>query len=265
MKTVVCNKQRYFLGQKYKQQTYKNAKALFIDKEITEQEFKEFELQGDYLTTSEQVQETILKEIKQELKEKTIYQSFDDLGQSIRSSNSKKKFESLKNIGFENKYVLDIGCNFGYFSFKSVQNGAKQVYGIDVDSNAIHMANSYKNKIYQYKNVEFKLMDIFDWNKRIDVVLCLSIFHYFRERQQGFIKEMYKLINKGGTLVIETGINQTSQEIVKYARHEKEDPCYYPNEKKMIDMLKQFSNVEIKESVKQPGDNIPRKVFIATK
>ena len=105
--------------------------------------------------------------------------------------------------------VLDIGCNLGYFSFKSAELGHFS-YGIESDDfnitccNAIKNANNIDNCVF-VKNLltpeDIKRMPHFD------TVINLSVFHHWvkafgAEQAQ---EMMQNLANKCNTLIFETG------------------------------------------------------------
>ncbi len=45
--------------------------------------------------------------------------------------------ESLKKINFEGNTVVDLGCNFGYYSFLVKKYGATHVTGVDIETQVI--------------------------------------------------------------------------------------------------------------------------------
>ena len=45
--------------------------------------------------------------------------------------------ENMGNLDFKGKTVLDLGCNFGYYSFWARRAGARRVLGIDADARII--------------------------------------------------------------------------------------------------------------------------------
>ena len=60
----------------------------------------------------------------------------------------------LAKVDFKGKNVLDIGCNFGYYSFLARDLGAGRVTGIDIDGRAIRGCRLLKD-MYGADNVEF--------------------------------------------------------------------------------------------------------------
>ena len=58
-------------------------------------------------------------------------------------------------IGVQNKQVLDVGCNEGFFSINMARRGAS-VLGIDADNKRIAKARFIQKVLRMEKNVHFK-------------------------------------------------------------------------------------------------------------
>lgn len=107
----------------------------------------------------------------------------------------------LKCTALKDKVVCDIGCFNGYFSFKSISEGAKKVIGIDHNSNAINICNklAYYNHYHLWKDgiktdvsselgIHFYLKkigkDIIFSNEiietKIDVIFALNYLHHLK-------------------------------------------------------------------------------------
>lgn len=91
-----------------------------------------------------------------------------------RDINFRKKF--FIKTDFENKDVIDIGCNMGQMCFFSKEMGAKNVLGVDYDTNAINNANNLNT----YNDVFFQVDDIDNYLfytslPEFDTTLLLSV------------------------------------------------------------------------------------------
>lgn len=69
----------------------------------------------------------------------------------------------LQQIDFKNKTVVDVGCNFGYYTFIAKRAGASHVTGIDIDKRIIRGCRILKS-LFRVEGVSFLAMDIFDSN-----------------------------------------------------------------------------------------------------
>jgi SAM-dependent methyltransferase len=134
--------------------------------------------------------------------------------QKYSIGNNKIKWERIqKLVDFKSKRVLDLGCSDGYFSCKSLEAGAKQVSGIDLDPLRIEKANFVKS-IYNYTNIDFSVKDVYkiDLDKEnYDIILCLGLLHRIPD-----MDKLLKKISNTKTLVIETKIYDTELAVCKW-------------------------------------------------
>jgi SAM-dependent methyltransferase len=85
--------------------------------------------------------------------------------------------DDLIDFNFTGKSVVDIGCNFGHFTFLIKKHGAAHVTGIDKDALMIQGCNVLK-RLFQYDGVSFLAADVinncdigkFDVGMLIDVI-----------------------------------------------------------------------------------------------
>lgn len=100
------------------------------------------------------------------------YQSIILNGNYIRKG-SEQDWLSFDNIlkctSLKNKVICDTGCFNGYFSFRSITEGAKKVIGIDHNTAAINICN----KIVVYNNLH-----LWENGKKTDVSCELGIHFY---------------------------------------------------------------------------------------
>jgi len=80
-------------------------------------------------------------------------------------------------IDFENKTVLDLGCNNGGTLF-AIADKIKQGWGNDINPEAINIANSVVND-YKIPNLSFKVADLNNWKEenlpKTDILFALAI------------------------------------------------------------------------------------------
>ena len=202
-----------------------------------------------------------------ELRPRTTYQCFDDLGQPANNSDSRAKLDALRLPDLSGKCVLDIGCNAGYFSIHCRKRGAARVLGIDTTARDIELASLYRDLIYEIDGIDFEQADVFELGseRRFDLVLCLSVFHYFRERQQEFLSRIHRLLEPDGLLVLECGLSAENIErpFVQRAAREVDggNPCHFPNRAALVEMASGYRLELERPSTRQRGDAIPRSVL----
>ena len=112
-------------------------------------------------------------------------------------------WENIKE-NLECKTVIDIGCNQGYCMSQCLRGGAKMVLGVDL--NGTHWCapigelekplDVARRSIDEWGFENVELIEG-DWeniviNEKIDVVLCLSTSHYFKNVANG-LKKMFEM------------------------------------------------------------------------
>lgn len=135
----------------------------------------------------------------------------------------KERLDYLKkNLNIENKLVLDVGGNTGYFSFEMLECGAKKIdyfEGNNSHSEFVKLATKLLNfeekiKIHnKYLNFKNELK-----RKKYDVILLLNVLHHIgddydqsitsieRAKQQ-ILKQLNSLYDKTTYLVFQMGFN----------------------------------------------------------
>jgi SAM-dependent methyltransferase len=91
---------------------------------------------------------------------------------------SKELIEDFSSLSFKGKSVVDLGCNFGFFSFLVKRLGAAKVMGVDVSPAIIAGCNILKS-IYGISDVEFVADNIESPNAnfgKFDVVMLIDYF-----------------------------------------------------------------------------------------
>lgn len=112
---------------------------------------------------------------------------------------------------FQGKYVLDIGCHVGFYSFY-ISNYAFSVMGIDWSRDLIKVANTAKKKL-GVKNVEFVCASIFDLDSffieshNINAVFMHKTGGDFSSEQR---RDLTRLIVKCRILTIVTNISENN-------------------------------------------------------
>lgn len=74
---------------------------------------------------------------------------------------------AFMNGDIENKVIADLGCGNGIFGIGALILGAKKVYFVDVDKDALKIAE----KNCEFDNAEFLNLDISEFEEKVDVVV----------------------------------------------------------------------------------------------
>jgi len=135
------------------------------------------------------------------------YQSFY-LDSGIEVTGKVKTYKRLKflnQIKFQNKTVIDIGCNSGQYCFFAKKNAASRVVGIDLDEKRIQQAKILSAN--ECLDVDF-FNDSFEKASelgRFDIVFCFAVLTEV-ENIIGALKVLKQSINKEA--YIEMGISK---------------------------------------------------------
>jgi putative methylase len=112
--------------------------------------------------------EKFLKQIKSNPKPKA---SLEQYPTAIKTAAKILHLIAYSNSDILEKTVLDLGCGTGRLSLGAAFLGAQQVLGIDIDKNAIKMANKYAHKFNLEKKLSWITGDISTINGQFDTVL----------------------------------------------------------------------------------------------
>ena len=118
------------------------------------------------------------------------YHSFVLKGQSyIGARNTTNRINNVKGFDFNNKVVLDIGCNMGGM-LHSISSKIKYGVGIDFDKKTINAANLVKN-LQETQNVNFYVFDLdnedlnlipnFILEDKIDICFFLAVSQHIKK------------------------------------------------------------------------------------
>lgn len=137
----------------------------------------------------------------------------------------------LKCTTLKNKVVMDTGCFNGYFSFKSLENGAKKVIGVDQDKPALKICDKLciYNNYHLWKNgtkidnsCEFGIHfyehkigidNIFDNEKttpEIDIIFAFNYLHHLKNAygQEAFINTLDSFFSNSKEVIFEVNENE---------------------------------------------------------
>ena len=206
------------------------------------------------------------KIIKKEIRKYQIFEK-GQIGDS-------PSFEKIKKLhipdNLKGKYVLDIGCNEGFFCFECEKRGAQAV-GIEFNKTWHNLALKKKRELSS--NAQFLLMDwnnIHTLNNKFDLILFLASFHYLKDNQLEMLKKIFDQMNPKGLLILELGLSDKNEETFYIDKIQRPggDFCQYPNKFSLEKLLKDTGFKEVffqGDGFNIKGDPIPRYVVHAIK
>jgi len=110
----------------------------------------------------------------------------------------------LKEVGFKNKRVLDVGCGIGRLTFP-ISEYAKEVVGIDSEKETIKYCNEYKKR----KNIQYLHKDILKFNENnFDIaILAQPVYDNFDK----ILTSIHKTLKEKGELIVIRWIDKGNQ------------------------------------------------------
>lgn len=119
--------------------------------------------------------QTILRDVGAGNIWRPIYDNDQKLLTTGVEPNDNGLHSDLSRIDFKDKTVVDLGCNFGYFTFFARRQAARYVLGIDIDRRIIRGCNLLM-KMYDYDGIDFLVGDITKINGlgRFDIAMMID-------------------------------------------------------------------------------------------
>jgi SAM-dependent methyltransferase len=113
---------------------------------------------------------------------------------------------NLREVDFQNKIVLDIGCRDGLFSLEAERRGAATVHGIDndVSTGAVEfLIPFFKSKV---KMEELNLYELDPSHiGKFDIIMFFGVLYHLRYPYWG-LRKITDCLNMDGLLLLESGM-----------------------------------------------------------
>ena len=159
------------------------------------------------------------------------------------------KWNSLKpHLNLENKDILDVGCNNGYYMFRMLEMNPKSITGFD-PSALFNLQFEFINSFIK-SEIEYKLLGVEHipyYEKKFDVIFCMGVL-YHRRDPIDMLKELKAGLKKQGEVILDTLIIEGTEEIVlSPIRYAKMKNVYFiPTLKALLNWIERakFSSVE---------------------
>ena len=115
------------------------------------------------------------------------------------------KYDLLRpHFDLKDKIVGDIGCNNGYYLFRMLTHKPKKLIGFD--PSAIYYSQFQFIDHFIGSNIVYELLGVEHvefYEHKFDVLFCLGVL-YHRADPVGMLKSLFKGLNKGGELILDT-------------------------------------------------------------
>ena len=115
------------------------------------------------------------------------------------------KYNVLRpHFNLKDKVVGDIGCNNGYYLFRMMEDNPKRLIGFD--PSAITFCQFKFLDYFLQSGITYELLGVEHvehYEHQFDVLFCLGVL-YHRADPIGMLKSLYKGLNEGGELILDT-------------------------------------------------------------
>ena len=116
-------------------------------------------------------------------------------------------------FNLNDKIVGDIGCNNGYYLFRMLTHKPKKLIGFD--PSAIYYSQFQFIDHFVQSDIVYELLGVEHvefYEHTFDVLFCLGVL-YHRADPVGMLKSLFKGLNKGGELILDTFMIDGEEEI----------------------------------------------------
>jgi len=127
---------------------------------------------------------------------------------------SQIKYNLLEpHFNLENKVVGDIGCNNGYYLFRMQTHKPKKLVGFD--PSAIYYSQFQFIDHFVSSDIVYEMLGVEHvefYEHKFDVLFCLGVL-YHRSDPVAMLKSLFKGLNKGGELILDTFMIDGEEEV----------------------------------------------------
>ena len=124
------------------------------------------------------------------------------------------KYDLLRpHFNLKDKIVGDIGCNNGYYLFRMMEDKPKRLIGFDPSAITFcqfHFLNHFIQSDIKYELLGVEHVEYYE--HRFDVLFCLGVL-YHRADPIGMLKSLFKGLNIGGELILDTFMIDGEEEV----------------------------------------------------
>ena len=154
----------------------------------------------------------------------------------------------IPHLDLENKDILDVGGNNGYYAFRMLEFNPKSIEIFD-PSALFNLQFEFINSFIK-SDIKYKLLGVEHipyYEKKFDVIFCMGVL-YHRKDPIEMLKEVKNGLKKGGEVILDTLIIEGSEEValtpLRYAKMK--NVYFIPTLKALYNWIEKakFKNVE---------------------
>lgn len=133
--------------------------------------------------------------------DKAFFEQYSQMSRSVNGLKGAGEWHVLKQMlpDFKNKRVLDLGCGFGWHCEYAIEQGAKNVTGVDISEKMLEEA---RKRNYS-PLIEYRRMAVEDFDftpESFDIVISSLTFHYL-ESFSDICQNVYRCLSEKGEFV----------------------------------------------------------------
>ena len=131
----------------------------------------------------------------------TFYKEYKEMRTTNLNANELIEMPIIKSMlpDLKNKKILDLGCGNGTMSRYFIENGASNVFALDIYNNMINEAKE-KNNLKGITYVVDGMENLDKINDKFDLVFSSLAFHYIEDFNK-LMKDINNLLNENGILL----------------------------------------------------------------
>jgi tRNA (mo5U34)-methyltransferase len=116
-------------------------------------------------------------------------------------------------FNLEGKVVADVGCNNGYYLFRMLSQNPQELVGFD-PAPLYYLQFQFIDKFIQ-SGIKYELLGVEHieyYEYKFDTIFCLGVL-YHRSDPVGTLKSLYRSLNYGGELILDTFMIKGDDEV----------------------------------------------------
>ncbi|GAK14121.1 bifunctional 2-polyprenyl-6-hydroxyphenol methylase/3-demethylubiquinol 3-O-methyltransferase UbiG [Geomicrobium sp. JCM 19039] len=134
--------------------------------------------------------------------QQAFFEKYEQMDRSKYGLSGAGEWSTLQQLlpDFQHNRVLDLGCGYGWHCVYALEQGAKQVVGIDVSEKMIGVAKEKTAGMDNVSYVQTAIEDVRFDDESFDAVMSSLAFHYV-ESFDRVAKNVHRMLATGGQFV----------------------------------------------------------------